>query len=411
MFFVIGIILSFFLDFLLISKKRKTLADKILAAWLFFLGIHLLLFYLIYVSKQFLAVPWLLGIELPMPLLHGPFLYLYTAALTNQFHYKKKFMLLHFVPVIVTYLYMFRFLALPSEQKVVVYQNKGAGFEVLTMINISAIILSGVIYIIWSIILLRKYNRSLFDQFSYTEKINLKWLQYLIYGISVIWLFVIFGNSELIFGSVVFFILFIGYFGIKQVGIFTSADYNFSERNTVVTKTEQAIQPKIEEELVIIKETPVLEVNETAPQYLSDKIIITEDTADKRKYSKSGLTETGAANLHKALSEIMKTEKLFSESELSLSELAGRLQTHPNYLSQIINELEGKNFYEYINTLRIEEFKRLIANPDNQKFTILSLAYECGFNSKSSFNRYFKKSTGQSPSEYLRNLNIEEVLE
>ena len=74
---------------------------------------------------------------------------------------------------------------------------------------------------------------------------------------------------------------------------------------------------------------------------------------------------------------------------------------HPNHLSQIINELEGKNFYEFVNQYRIEEFKRLVSFPKNHQFTLLSLAFECGFNSKSSFNRYFKKSTGQTPSQYF----------
>ncbi|PLX12240.1 MAG: hypothetical protein C0597_13735 [Marinilabiliales bacterium] len=54
-----------------------------------------------------------------------------------------------------------------------------------------------------------------------------------------------------------------------------------------------------------------------------------------------------------------------------------------------------------MNQYRIEEFKRLASSPKNHQFTLLSLAYECGFNSKSSFNRYFKKSTGVTPSQYF----------
>ena len=93
------------------------------------------------------------------------------------------------------------------------------------------------------------------------------------------------------------------------------------------------------------------------------------------------------------------------------TDLARRLNTHPNYLSQVINEKEGKNLYDYVNTLRIEEFIKLVSQPHNQNLTLLSLAYECGFNSKSSFNRYFKKTTGQSPSEYLKQLHPEAVPE
>ena len=103
----------------------------------------------------------------------------------------------------------------------------------------------------------------------------------------------------------------------------------------------------------------------------------------------------------------METEKIYTESELSLSELANRLNTLPNYLSQVINDKEGKNFYDYINMLRIDEFKRLVSRPENRKYTLLSLSYDCGFNSKSSFNKNFKKVTGQSPSEYLNNPQVE----
>jgi AraC-like DNA-binding protein len=221
----------------------------------------------------------------------------------------------------------------------------------------------------------------------------LKWLQYLSFGIGVIWLAVIAGTDELIYTAVVLFILFMGYFGIKQVGIFT----------------ESAPQ-KIKEEPN--PETPVVEIQYNQPLKPSAEPEATIDPiveiTDKRKYSRSGLTGDMAESLHKELVQLMDREKVYSESELSLAQLAKRLGVHPNYLSQVINEKEGKNFYDYINTLRIEEFKRLIANPANQRFTILSLAYEVGFNSKSSFNRYFKKETSKSPSEYLRDLNIVE---
>ncbi|HEX3767130.1 MAG TPA: helix-turn-helix domain-containing protein, partial [Puia sp.] len=132
-----------------------------------------------------------------------------------------------------------------------------------------------------------------------------------------------------------------------------------------------------------------------------------DDPSEKRKYLKSGLSADMADDLHSRLTQLMATEKLFTECELSLSDLAKRLNTLPNYLSQVINDKEGKNFYDYINNLRIEEFKILVSRPENRKYTLLSLSYDCGFNSKSSFNKNFKKVTGQSPSEYLNHLNME----
>ncbi|MEQ1554948.1 MAG: helix-turn-helix domain-containing protein, partial [Ferruginibacter sp.] len=110
--------------------------------------------------------------------------------------------------------------------------------------------------------------------------------------------------------------------------------------------------------------------------------------------------------IHLNLSKLMDKEKLFKNPELTLSDLAQKLLVHPNTLSQVINSVEQKNFYDYINLQRIEEFKSLAFLPENKEYTLLSLAFECGFNSKSSFNRNFKKATNLSPSEYLNQANI-----
>ncbi|MFC3811447.1 helix-turn-helix domain-containing protein [Lacihabitans lacunae] len=175
------------------------------------------------------------------------------------------------------------------------------------------------------------------------------------------------GSDELIFSVTALFIIFIGYFGIKQVGIFTN---------------KQGLDVDLESKI------------------LFDSLLV-ETVIEKQKYAKSGLSKEAENELHKKLTCLMKADRLFTNPELNLSELATRLNIHPNYLSQTINEREGVNFYDYVNNLRIEEFKRLISIPENQKYTFLALAFDCGFNSKSAFNRFFKKSTGLSPSEYL----------
>jgi YesN/AraC family two-component response regulator len=89
-----------------------------------------------------------------------------------------------------------------------------------------------------------------------------------------------------------------------------------------------------------------------------------------------------------------------------LAELAEALNVNRNNLSQVINTYEQKNFYDYINQKRVEEFKRVASLPENQKYTLLGLANDCGFNSKTSFNRNFKNATGLSPTEYLKKANI-----
>ena len=390
--YITGIVIAFFLAGLLLSKKNKSTADKLLSAWLCIIGLHLTLFYFVFTGKM-LQFPWLLGWEIPLPLVHGPFLYLYSAALVNRLPVNRKWTLLHFIPAALTYLYLIGFFVLSAEQKIFVYQHEGRGYETFRLISLIAIIISGIAYIIWSNLLLIKHRKAIVNQFSSTDKINLKWLQYLSFGIGAIWLAVIVGSDEVTYTVVVLFILFMGYFGIKQVGIFT-------ESVPAIIKEG----PKTE--------VPVVEIQYNQPIKQSVESQTTLDSVfestDKRKYSRSGLSVDMAENLHKELVQLMEREKVYSESELSLAQLAKRLAAHPNYLSQVINEKEGKNFYDYINTLRIEEFKRLIANPASQRFTILSLAYEVGFNSKSSFNRYFKKETSKSPSEYLRDLNIVE---
>jgi AraC-like DNA-binding protein len=132
-----------------------------------------------------------------------------------------------------------------------------------------------------------------------------------------------------------------------------------------------------------------------------------ESPEEKKKYPKSGLTEEASTKLHQALIQLMTESALHKNAELSIDDLAAKLDVHPNYLSQVINQKEKKNFYDFVNTYRVEEFKRLIAMPRNQHLTLLSVAFDCGFNSKSSFNRYFKKATGQTPSEYFTALTKE----
>jgi AraC-like DNA-binding protein len=93
-------------------------------------------------------------------------------------------------------------------------------------------------------------------------------------------------------------------------------------------------------------------------------------------------------------------EKMYRNPELTLSDLANHLGTNPSLLSKIINRSFGKNFNDYVNQYRVLEVKENLANPANAHLTIMSLAYDAGFNSKATFNRAFKKFTGDSPKTY-----------
>lgn len=126
---------------------------------------------------------------------------------------------------------------------------------------------------------------------------------------------------------------------------------------------------------------------------------------DKKKKPRSIILEVNEEDkgVIKALESLMITEKLYLDPELGLNGLALRLDVTPNHLSMLLNDHIGKNFHDYVNSYRIEEVKERLLNPIYNNLTISSIGGDCGFNSKSAFNRIFKNSTGKTPSEYRRN--------
>lgn len=100
------------------------------------------------------------------------------------------------------------------------------------------------------------------------------------------------------------------------------------------------------------------------------------------------------------LNEYMKNNQPYFDSDLTMPGLAKILNIPPHHLSQVINNKIGKNFFDLMNEYRIEEVKRRLKSNENSNLTILGIALESGFNSKSSFNSIFRKYTGMTPSQY-----------
>ncbi|KUG24791.1 transcriptional regulator, arac family [hydrocarbon metagenome] len=144
-----------------------------------------------------------------------------------------------------------------------------------------------------------------------------------------------------------------------------------------------------------IKQKPIL-----SNENLFSQIETTPTT--KPKYATSSLKDIEKEKLIKRLTESMEDEKPYLNENLTLKELANKLETTPNNLSQIINEKFNKNFYEFINEYRIKEVKSLLANPNYSHYSMLGIAFECGFNSKSTFNSVFKQFTGKTPTEFKK---------
>ena len=353
MHYIAGMTIAIFLVFLLIFKKKNK-ADWVLMFWLITLSIHVGLYYLD-ASATIGKYSFLIGFSIPFPILHGPFLYVYTTLLLNPNRQIRSFWP-HFLLFVLLNLVLIPFYSLPPDKKLYVFQNDGIGYETFVIINAILIFSSGIIYFATSFLLIQKYRKNIKHKLSQIEGKTLDWLRFLTLGIGIIWLLVFVGNNDLIFSGVVLFIILIGIFGIRQ--------------NHIFSNTEEIIDRK-----------PLL-------------------TSDV-KYKKSGLSNISKIEITKKLEQLIETEKTYLNPELSLNELARKIDTQPNYLSQILNEHFEMNFYDFINSKRVDEFCSKVKNNELKHYKLIEIAYECGFNSKSAFNRNFKRFLGITPSEYI----------
>lgn len=122
----------------------------------------------------------------------------------------------------------------------------------------------------------------------------------------------------------------------------------------------------------------------------------------KKKYKQVLLDTNEIKKYSKELEQIMMDYKLYLNPDLSLNDLASYLELPANYVSQLLNLGFQKNFSEYVNTFRVNEFKQRIIQKENNGLTIMAVAYDSGFNSKTVFNTFFKKMEGVTPNIYLK---------
>lgn len=343
-FFLFGLSISFFLFLLLLVKRNKNSSDRVLVAWLGFMTLHISLFLAEHYKVSY-DYPHLLGVLLPLPILHGAFLYWYTAKSTGK-KVSAGSIMLHLLPFVLLVALAVPFYAMPASEKIEVFRNAGKGFEWYSWIQLVLFVVFGLGYSIASVILIRKHRKNLLNVVSNLEKGKLVWLEGIAYGFAILWLLVYPLNDALIFCFVAFLVLFIGMFGINRTHVFISVASNV-------------------------------------------------------KYQKTGLKEDNAEALSGSLKTFMEINKPYKNPNLTLDELAAMMSITANQLSQVINAQVGQTFYHYVNSYRVKEFLELAAQPESKKFTFLGLAHECGFQSKTTFNKYFKLETGRTPSEYF----------
>lgn len=375
-FFIFGIGLAFFLWSLLLTKKSKPLADKILAAWLLIIGVHLLLFYLFWIGYTD-GHPKILGFAQPLPLVHGPLLLLYVwSQMRRQFRLQWVH-LLHFIPALAMAGMMIPFFWATNIEVQTFAQAFQTGhtpwywnfFGLMTQF-------SGLIYSTYCLILLRSHRKNIHNWFAFEKDINLDWLRYMIWGILGIWLAVAVGiglevmlqitlpiqRDVIIFSVVTLFVFFLGFFGIQQGVIYST--------NVETEEPTQQVKTNAFEGPVDIKISPEWQ-------------------------------EAQSETLQRVRTH-MEEARLYLEPKLSLPQLAEKVDLSTHQLSQLINEQSGHNFYQFVNEYRVKAFQNLALDPAYSHMTLLALALECGFNSKSTFNDVFRKMTNKTPSAFLK---------
>jgi len=169
------------------------------------------------------------------------------------------------------------------------------------------------------------------------------------------------------------------------------------------------------------KENPAFKLLDKDPRYrIFDSVFKTIGSVSQTEHSihsdgRSGLEEEGTRkkalidekevlSCRNRLLQYMKEESPYLDPNLSLRSLARQIDIQPNQLSWLLNDSIGKNFNEFVNHYRVEAFKTLARDPGNKNITVMGLAYDSGFNTKSVFNTYFKKETGLTPSQFLKGL-------
>jgi len=122
--------------------------------------------------------------------------------------------------------------------------------------------------------------------------------------------------------------------------------------------------------------------------------------AEAEKYAKSGLRKEQADEYLTRLLSFMDEEKPYLDGDMTIHHLSQKTGIPRHYITEVLNEKHGRNFFTFVNEYRVREVISRINDPRYQHYTILAIAFDAGFNSKSTFNSIFKTYTGKTPSEY-----------
>lgn len=352
--------------FLACMLAMRISQNRLASRLLLFLAIAILIVntdYFLMSSRLFRQIPSLIGISFGLMYAFGPLFYLYLRAVADDAFRWKHVQWLHFLPWVLNVLFNTGFYLLDGAVKISIVNDylqgkataNGPLFYVMNSLQVAHLLA----YLAVSYRFIRRNIKESRHVIPMTSR--MKWVKMLFYA------------------NVVFVTSFVTWFVIVclQKVFIPPIDYV----NTMICSAMVYI---IAYKLVIHPEI-------LAPGF-------------EKKYRSSTLSDKDCKEYVNRLQHLMEQNKLYTEPDLKLHEVADQLGIRPHLLSQIINQQFGKTFIEYVNTYRVEAFQKKLQEPDASKFTLLALATGVGFNSKSAFNTAFRKVTGKSPSGYKNEL-------
>ena len=348
--FLFSAIQGIFVSAVLLSRNDKHPSRKILAAITILFSVILVDYVLYWTGYQY-QYPYLVNVPLCLIFLFGPLFYLYFNSIFGKGKFQR-YDLAHFLPFLLVFLFFTPMIFMSTAEKQnIISGHSSWPYALHPLFFIWSGIVHMILYAFWSFL---KFH-SISDVDPEVKK-WFRWLSWLFTGFIFSYLsyFILcrfsFFNNTWDYGisfSMMFFIIFIAWFGYMQPKVFNGF--------TVFEK------PKV-------------------------------------KYRNSPVSGDPGKEIIGNLERAMAEKKYFLSGDLSLDKLSDLLDINKHYLSQAINENLGMNFFEYINFLRIREAQQLLVS--EKKLTIIEIAYRTGYNNKVSFNKAFKNLTGLTPTMY-----------
>lgn len=369
---ITGILLVLALLFLTLKSNHKIFTKKLMT---FIYSISIGYFFSFYVKLHELIALEILTFMLVNGVLFllGPLLYLYVKSLFTSKNRIKKKEYLHFALYFIYIISYYTFLIfLVSSKK---FSDKYLEFYKRVHIFIYwAETTFFISYIIIALLLFNNYKKVLKTNYSSLDLKNLDWSRRFFIGLLVVMIIDVstsiyemfipleWETGFLTIIAYIIILIYLGYYGLSKANI-------------------------------LIPEFLLKNTTKDSPEEIHKKY-------NPKPISKINPSEGEELKLH--LKNIMKIERPYLDENITLNRLAKLLSISDKKLSELLNQHLNTNFYDWINKYRVESVKKKLISSEDNALTIIEVAYDCGFKSKSSFNRIFKKETGHSPSEYKK---------